>query len=84
MSVIWNVETELINSDTELRKVTATRIEDTESLSFFTKGCMKTTEEKDKVWDDIWAQYQAKRTELDKVDSVADEGKVNLEAKEVA
>ncbi len=92
MAITWNVTTELINADTELRKVMATRIKTNEldvtlvliSHSFAVKARMKTKEEKDAVWADIWSQYQAIVDKENAVDLIADAGKIDLEGKEVS
>lgn len=87
MAITWSIRTELINSDTGLRKVFAIRTDDTDPNnlvihSFQIKARMKTTEEKKAVWDSLHQQY------LDSVaivsDSIADEGKTYLELKEVS
>lgn len=85
MAISWDVIREIVNADSELSKVTATRTDsDTGAAhSFSYKGCMKTVEEKNACWDNIWAQYQAVKTKEAAVDTVADEGITNLEAREV-
>jgi hypothetical protein len=85
MAISWDVKREIVNAATELSKVIATRTDSTAGTanSFCFKGCMKTTEEKNACWDDIWAQYQAVKTKEAAVDSVADEGVTDLEAREV-
>lgn len=77
----WEIRTELINQDTQLRKVFATRINGEDVKTFFVKAPMLTLEEKQKVWDNIWQQYQS--SSKVEADSVAVEGKTNLEGKEV-
>jgi len=69
----WDVKTELVNADTQLRKITAT----CDGRTFFVKARMKTPEEKKAVWDEIYRQYK----ESPKVDAVAIEGKQNLEGR---
>ena len=80
MAITWDIKTELINRDTQLRKVVATRIDGENSQTFFIKARMKTTLEKENVWGRIRQQY------LDSVrvavDTVADEGKVYLSGRE--
>lgn len=82
----WLVTTEIVNPETGLRKVYATRTDDTNpeniiAQMFFVKARMKTPEEKKAVWDNLYQQY------LDSIkvvsDPVAKEGKTYLDAKEV-
>lgn len=80
----WNVKTELINPETELRKVfatltDATDIENKVVQRFFIKACMKTLDEKKAVWDNIWKQYLESKKVVS--DAVGDEGKTNLEGR---
>ncbi len=80
----WIVKTELVNPDTWLRKVfatftDATDIENITVRTFFVKARMKTDEEKKKVWDEIYRQYQESTKPV--VDTVAGEGKQNLEGR---
>lgn len=77
----WSVVTELINPETELRKVNAFRVEGETVQSYFVKARMKTLEEKKKVWDNIWNQHKESTEVI--VDNVAAEGKTNLEEREV-
>jgi len=72
---MWTVKTILVNPDTELRKVTAI----CDGRTFFVKARMKTPEERKAVWDEIYRQHKEKP----KVDVVAEEGKTDLEAREV-
>lgn len=83
MATAWTIKTEVINTDTDLRKVVATRTGDVtgDLRSFFVKARMLTKEEQDAVWDDIWNQYQAS---LPKSDAISDAGKTNLEQREMA
>lgn len=69
----WDVKTELINAETELRKVSAS----CNGRTFFIKARMKTAEEKKAVWDEIYLQYKDVNKIM--VDSIAGEGKTNLE-----
>lgn len=86
MAIIWSIKTELINQDTQLRKVIATRtddgdIENITVRNFSVKARMKTIAEKTAVWENIRQQY------LDSIevitDAVATEGKVYLSGKEL-
>ena len=79
MASSWNVKTELVNEDTQLRKVNATCIENGNSQTYFVKARMATDEEKKNVWDDIWNQH-LRRTET-VIDAVAEQGKSNLDAR---
>ena len=85
MAISWSVKREVVNETTALSKITAIRVDsDTGILrSFSYKGCMKTTEEKKVCWNNIWAQYQAAEVKEAEVDTVSDEGKTNLETREV-
>lgn len=81
---MWTVKTELINKETELRKVYATSIYDTDienikTETYFTKGRMKTPEEKKAVWDNIWQQH-LERTKVVS-DPLGVEGKTDLEGR---
>lgn len=85
MAISWDVKREVVNADTGLSKVVATRTDSVKSVShsFSYKGCMETTEEKKAGWDNIWTQYEAVATKEAAVDTVAGEGVTNLEAREV-
>lgn len=76
---MWTVKTELINPDTELRKIYATYIDGENSQMFFVKARMKTPEEKKAVWDNIWQQYLKATKPV--VDALVTEGKNNLEGR---
>jgi len=84
MAIVWDIKREVVNIETELSKVVATRTDsDTGGTqSFNYKGLMKTTEEKKACWNDIWAQYQAVATKEAAVDTVSGEGVSDLNARE--
>lgn len=84
MAVSWKINREVLNKETELSKVTATRTDSdkAESQSFFYKGRMKTSEEKTAAWINIWIQYQAVKAAKTAVDTIADEGVADLEGRE--
>ncbi len=86
MAITWPTKREVVNAETELSKVVATRTDDVAGTthSFFVKGRMKSPEEQKKVWDNIWAQWLAVKTKIEAVDTVAAATKVDLEAREVA
>ncbi len=81
MAITWEIKTEIVNTETDLRKIHATRVNDVAgtSQSFFVKGVVKTPDDQKKLEDDIWAQYQAAKTKAEAVDM-----KKNLESKEPA
>ncbi len=77
----WEIKTEVVNSETDLRKVHAVSDTNGVTQSFFAKGLMKTPEDKKKIEDNIWAQYVAAQTKA--VDSVAADLKTGLEGRTV-
>lgn len=87
MSIKWDIKTELVNDETQLRRITATRVDDADPgniivHAFFIKARMKTTEERNAVWINIRRQYlDSIRAD---VDTVATEGRVYLDEKEVS
>ena len=81
MAITWDIRTELINKDTQLRKVVATRTDSEKVQTFFVKARMKTTAEKDAVWNNIRQQYLNSVKIVD--DVVAASGKSYLNAKEI-
>jgi len=76
----WKVERQVVNTETQLSKVTAVRTDGTESKSFQVKARLGTSEEKKDAWDDIWRQYQDSVKVV--TDTVAGEAESYLDGKE--
>ena len=74
---LFDVKTELVNPETELRKVAAT----CEGKTFCVKGRMKTADEKKAIYDNLWNQY-LKSIEV-VPDKFADDTRIDLEKRMV-
>ncbi len=83
MAITWDVKTEIVNANTDLRKIVAIRTDDVADIAhvFFVKGCMKSPEEQKKIWDNIWAQWIAIKAKA--VDAIAVVIQNNLEEREI-
>ena len=84
MAIIWGIKTEIVNVETDLRKIYAIRTDDVMDTlqSFFVKGITKTPEDRKKIWDNIWTQYLEAKAKIEAVDIVAVAMKNELEKKE--
>ena len=77
---MWTIRTEIVNETTSLKKVFATRTDGIDTKTFFVKALMKTQEQRNAVYDNIWNQYLKEKNETP--DAVIAEGKANLEHRE--
>lgn len=87
---MWDVKTEFVGTEpvdkekptgdmTELTKITATHVETGQTYQL--KARMGTEAYKKAAWDNIWNQHVERTKTVS--DPLADEGKANLEAREV-
>ena len=74
------IRTEIVNQSTGLKKVFATRTEGEYIRTFSVKAPMKTQEQRNLVYDNIWNQYLKEKNAVP--DIVVTEGKANLEFRE--
>lgn len=81
----WTGRTQIVNVDTDLRKVWAVRTDDATGVShtFFAKGLMKSDDDQKKIWDNLWAQWLVAKAESEQVDVMIGKLKTSLEAKEL-
>lgn len=83
--ITWTGKTQIVNVDTDLRKVWAVRTDDAMGVShsFFAKGLMKSDEDQEKIWDNLWAQWLVVKAESEQIDVMVGKLKTSLEAKEL-
>ena len=84
MAVTWTIKSKLLNEDTGLRKITATRKNDVSgsSYSITHKARTKTPTEQKAAKDAIFAKYQAAKVDAVADKPFADSLKADLEAGE--
>lgn len=82
MAITWEIKRDVVNIETELSKITATRVDNVKgtSHSFFAKGLMKSPTERKKLWDNIWTQWLVAKTPV--IDVIVVDTKNNLEERE--